>query len=150
MKVVSEFEDFYLLRPALLPIICLGLSLLFLTQEVHEHETNPKLVALFLFIAGAFILIFNFRSVYKLAVDEVKITKIFLISRKTQLVYFTDIQESKLEYVSGMRTKAGFVSLGYYHCKFTLKDGNTFILTPLHFKNYKQIVKAISENRSIA
>lgn len=147
MTVNSKFEDFYLIRPALIPILCFGFSLLFLYQT-WTTEGNFLLLALCLFAIGVCILIINFRSVFKIIVDDTKIIKTFFLTRRTQCILYSDIHESKLKFVTGLQTKAGGITTGYYHCVFKLKNGETFILTPLHFKNYKQLVKAIGINRS--
>lgn len=149
MTVNSEFEDFYLIKPALLPIICFGLSLLLLYQT-WSTEKNFVTLALCLFIFGLIIMYFNFRSVFKITIDETKITKTFFLNRKKKFIPYSDILESKLEYVQGLQNETGSITLGYYHCVFKLKNDEIFILSPLNFKNYREIVKAISVNRSIA
>jgi len=149
MAVNSEFEDFYLIRPAFLPIICFGLGFLFLYQT-WTTEGNFLTLALCLFVFGIILLYLNFKSVFKIAVEETKITKIMFLNGKKYFIPYSDIQESKLEHVHGMRSKAGDITLGYYRCVFKLKNGEVFILSPVHFKNYREIVKAISANRSIS
>jgi len=149
MTVNSKFEDFYLIRPALLPFICFGSGFLFLYQT-WTTEKKFLTLALCLFAFGAILLYLNFKSVFRITVDKTKITKISFINGKTQFIPYSDIQESKLEHIQGMRNKAGNITLGYYHCVFKLKNGEVLILSPLQFKNYKEIVKAISVNRSIS
>lgn len=151
MTVVSKFEKLYLLRNAFMPIICIGLGLLLIDIKIYyKKDADVTFVVFFLLILGCLILLYNFNSIYKLIVEETTITKVYFLSRKTEIIYYTSIKSSNKEFIDGSYSpEVGKISSGYYRYVFNLEKNKELIVSPLYFKNYNQIVTEINNNISL-
>ncbi|OXA76472.1 hypothetical protein SAMN05444397_1137 [Flavobacterium aquidurense] len=146
MIVVSKFEKLYLLRNAIIPIICIGLSGLLLDVKIYyKKDADVYFPIFFLLILGCLVLFYNLNSIYTLVVEEKTITKIFFLSRKTERISYASIKSSNKEFINGSySSEVGQITPGYYRHIFNLENGEKLIVSPLYFKNYNQLVTEIS------
>lgn len=146
MMVVSKFEKLYLLRNVFVPIICIGLSVLLIDVKIHyKKDADVIFPVIFLTIVGLAVLFFNLNSLYKLIVDEKTITKIYILSRKKERIYYSSIKSLEKEFIDGSHIyEVGQITPGYYEYKFSLEDGKELMISPSNFKNYSQLIAEIN------
>ncbi|MCD0465071.1 hypothetical protein [Flavobacterium sp. ENC] len=146
MIVVSKFEKLYLLRKALIPIICIGLSLLLLDVKIYyKKDADVIFPVFFLLVLGCLVLLYNLNSIYKLILEEKKITKIYFLSRKTESIPYTSIKSLEKEFINGSYIfEVGQITPGYYSYTFNLEKDKKLIVSPLYFKNCNQLIREIN------
>lgn len=149
MIIVSKFEKLYLLRNAFMPIICICLGLLLIDIKIYyKKDIDVIFPVFFLLIIGLLVLFYNFNSIYKLIVEETTITKIYFLSRKTEIIYYETIKSSNKEFIDGSYSpEVGQITSGYYRYVFNLEKNKELIVSPLYFKNYNQLIIAINQMR---
>ena len=148
MIVVSKFEKLYLLRKALIPIICIGLNFLLLDIKIYYKKDIDVIFPIFIIlILGCFILLYNLNSIYKIIVEETTITKIYFLLRKSESISYISIKSSDKEFINGSYIfEVGQITPGYYRYVFNLEKNKKLIVSPLYFKNYNQLITAINLN----
>ncbi|WP_337968755.1 hypothetical protein [uncultured Flavobacterium sp.] len=146
MTVVSKFEKLYLLRIVFLPIICIGLSVLLVDVKINYKKDADVIFPIsFLLILGCLVLFNNLKSLYKLIVEEKKITKIYFLSRKKEIIFYTSIKSLDKQFINGSYIyEVGKISSGYYRYVFNLENDKKLIISPLNLKNYRQLVAEIN------
>lgn len=147
--IISKFEKLYILRILLIPIICIGLSILLIAVKInYKKEADIIYPVFFLLIFGFLVLLYNLSSIYKIIVEERTITKIYFLTRKRENIPYTLIKSLEKEFISdGLISDVGQISDGYNRYVFHLLNGKKLIVSPLCFKNYNDIVIAINNNR---
>jgi hypothetical protein len=93
-------------------------------------------------------LFYNLNTFYKIIVEEKSITKIFFLSKKKEIIPYSNIKSSSLNFVKGVQTDAGIINPGYYKCIFILENEQKLILSPLYYENFNDLIRAINNNRS--
>ena len=148
--IVSKFEKLYLLRITLVPIICIGLSILLFDIKInYKKDADVNLPIIILLIFGCLVLFYNLNSIYKIIVEETKITKVYFLSRKTEIITYESIKSLDKEFIKGAEiTEVGKISDGYNRYLLNTANGNNLIISPLYFKNYNQLIIAINRNRN--
>lgn len=148
--IISKFEKLYILRILLIPIICIGLSILLIDVKInYKKEADIIYPVFFLLIIGFLVLLYNLSSIYKIIVEERTITKIYFLTRKRENIPYTLIKSLEKEFMSdGLFSDVGQISDGYNRYVFHLLNGKELIVSPLCFKNYNDIVIAINNNRN--
>jgi energy-coupling factor transporter transmembrane protein EcfT len=146
MIVVSKFEKLYLLRNVFIPIICIGLSVLLVDVKIYyKKEADVFFPVIFLLILGCLVLFYNLSSIYKIIVEEKTITKIYFLSRKTEIISYMSIKSSEKEFVDGSySTEVGQITPGYYRYVLNLEKNKKLIVSPLYFKNCNQLIAEIN------
>ncbi|MNQ54998.1 hypothetical protein D3C85_690790 [compost metagenome] len=150
MIEVSKFEKLYLLRNVLIPIICIGLSILLLDVKLnYKKDADVIFPIIFLLTLGCLVLLYNLNSIYKIIVEETTIKKVYFLSRKTEFISYTSIKSLEKEFIDGGSiAKVGRISDGYNRYIFNLANGKKIIISPLCFENYNQLIIAINHNRT--
>jgi hypothetical protein len=148
MVVVSKFEKFYLLRNVLVPIICIGLSILLLDVKFNYKKDADVIFPIFFLLAfGSLVLLYNLDSIYKIIVDETTISKVYFLSRKTEIISYASIKSLDKEFIDGGSiANVGRISDGYHKYVFNLVNGKKLIVSPLCFNNYNQLIITINQN----
>jgi len=146
MKLTSKFDDFYLLRLVILPILFTGLSIWL--YNLNRPNINSINGAYFFLILAFLILIYNLATIFQIEIEETEIIKVSFLTRKKKVIPYSTIKSSKLDYTSGGETDAGTINPGYYKCVFILENDEKLIISPVYFENYKELIRAISHNRN--
>ncbi len=148
--IVSKFEKLYILRILLIPIICIGLSILLIDVKInYKKEADIIYPVFFLLILGFLVLLRNLNSIYKIIVEETTITKIYFLTQKREIISYTLIKSLEKEFISGgWISDVGQISDGYNRYIFHLLNGKELIVSPLYFKNYYDLIIAINNNRN--
>lgn len=146
--IVSKFEKLYILRIFILPIIYIGLSILLIDIKMnYKKDLNIKYVTIFLLILAFFVLLYNLNSIYKIVVENTKVTKIYLLTQKKEIIPNNLIKSFNKEFIDGgWISDVGQISNGYNRYIFKLHNGKDLIISPLFFKNYNELIMAINNN----
>lgn len=150
MMIVSKFEKLYILRIVLIPIVCIGLSILLIDVKInYKNEADIIYTVFFLLILGFLVLFYNLNSIYKIIVEETAITKVCFLTRQREIISYAFIKSLDKEFISGgWISDVGQISDGYNRYVFQLVNGKKLILSPLCFKNCNELIIAISNNRN--
>jgi len=148
MTIVSKFHTLYLIRKAIGPTLFAFLSLLFLYQGFSLNNFFQIKISIFLFLVCISFSIINLKSIYKLVIEESSIVKISIFYGVKKYIALSSIKASHLDYIQGVATEAGQINPGYYECVLILENDKKLIISPEKFKNYSEIIKAISHNRT--
>ncbi len=140
MKLVSKFENFYILRLLIIPVLFAGLSILLVTSKPN--------VALFFLVLAFLVLTYNLATIFQIIVEEKEIIKISFLTRKKKVIPYSVIKSSRLDFTRGVETDAGIINPGYYRCIFILENNEELIISPLHFENYNELIRVIGQNRN--
>jgi hypothetical protein len=138
------------LRIVLVPIICVGLSILLIDIKInYKKEADVIYPVFFILIIGCLVLLYNLNSIYKIIVEETTITKGYFLLRKRETISYAFIKSMDKEFISGgWISDVGQISDGYYRYVFQLVNGKELIVSPLCFKNYNELIIAINNNRN--
>ncbi len=147
MVVTSKFEFLYVVRNAFVPLLCFVAGLFLGINSLVNHRELKLVLLLSLLLGGGLVALYNINSVYKIHVTETAVYKTYLLWRKQETIAYELITRVDKKFVSGLKSKSGSISDGYYTYIFYLKNGTELSISPLNYENYAALVLAINENR---
>ena len=120
--------------------------MLFFCSVIFSYSDESLLFLVLLLTSSLAITVFKLTNIYKIAISEKGITKIYFLSNKKEFIEFSEIENVSLNRVDGGSTDAGLISEGYYESIINLKNKKKTVVSPDYFENYRELVVAMSEN----
>lgn len=141
MTVNSKFRTLFLARK-----VSGFFTMLFFCSVIFSYSDESLLFLVLLLTSSLAITVFKLTNIYKIAISEKGITKIYFLSNKKEFIEFSEIENVSLNRVDGGSTDAGLISEGYYESIINLKNKKKTVVSPDYFENYRELVVAMSEN----
>ena len=150
MEINSEFRILFIARKILGIVSILGIGCLFINFTFEKKEWEILFLTISLGLISLFFLVKNLLKVYTIKIVENGIYKTSIFSKKSQFVSYKEIEKVSLEKVQGLSTDAGEISLGYFESVLITYKNQKIVISPDHFENYNEIMKAIKFSRNPA
>ena len=147
MEVNSKFRVLFLIRKNIIFFLFAGLCLWMLISGIFESVSGLISAAIIFLAICALVQLINLHSVFKIIISENGIIKISFISGERELIPFSSIINIIMQRVDGLSTSdAGQITTGYYESLITLKNNRKLTISPDHFENYEELIRAIKKN----
>ena len=148
MQITSELRTLFILRKifGIFFIFALGCCLVIFTLKKNECEI--LLFIIFIQLISLFFLVKNLLKVYRIRIVESGIYKTYIFHKKSQFISYNEIERVRSEKVQGSSTDAGEITLGYFQSVLITNKNQEILISPDHFENYNEIMKAIRLNRN--
>lgn len=143
MEIASKFRFLFLVRKNIFFFLFVTFILFALLHDL-SNPIQETILILILFLGFCIIIqLIRLRSLSKIIVSDKGIRKISIISGIEEFIPFSSIENIQRQRIQGMSNMTGQITDGYYETLINLRNKKKLLITPDHFENYQEIIKAI-------